>query len=139
MDVDESFKPVKLPVRRVPIAIKDELIKELGTMETMGVIERVEVPTDWISALVVVRKPSGKFRVCIDPKPFNEALRRQQYPMTTIEDLLPKLSRAKLFSVFDVQNGFWHMKLDEPTMLTTFGTPIDADDGFGEVLSGTRG
>ena len=45
--------------------------------------------------------------------------------MHTIDDLLPELSQAKMFSVCDVSNGFWHVKLDEESsLLTTFETPF---------------
>ena len=88
-------------------------------------LEPVEGPTDWISSLVVVRKPNGTPRICLDPKPLNRALKRSHYPMPTIEDLIPQLSEAKVYTVCDLQNGFWHIALDhESSLLTTFGTPF---------------
>ena len=45
--------------------------------------------------------------------------------MPTIEEILPELYKAKVFSVADVSNGFWQVKLDEPSsFLTTFWTPF---------------
>ena len=123
--VDETIMPTKQPVRRVPIAIKEQLQKELQRMEEMGVIAKEEQPTDWISSLVTVKKPNGKIRVCIDPKPLNRALIRSQYLMSTLEDLLPELAEARIFSVLDVRNGFWHISLDDQSSkLTAFGTPF---------------
>ena len=70
-----------------------------------------------------VPKPNGKIRLCIDPKPFNKALKRNHYPLCTNEDVLPELAKARIFSVVDVKNGFWHVKLDnERSKLTTFAT-----------------
>ena len=44
--------------------------------------------------------------------------------MPVIEDLLPDLCKARVFSVVDVKNGFWHVQLDdESSKLTTFATP----------------
>ena len=41
-----------------------------------------------------------------------------------IDDLLPLLANAKVFSVVDAKNGFWHVQLDsESSLLTTFSTP----------------
>ena len=65
---------------------------------------------------MVVLKP--KLHVCRDPKPLNKALKRNHYPLPTIDDLLPELSKAQVFSVVDVKDGFWHV-----FVLTTFGTP----------------
>ena len=40
-----------------------------------------------------------------------------------IDDLLLELSRAQVFAVADVKNGFWHVNLDdESSKLTTFAT-----------------
>ena len=75
--------------------------------------------------MVVVKKPNGTLRICIDPKDLNKVLKRSHYPLPTIEDILPDLSRAKVFSTFDVKNGFWHIELDEESSkLTTFNTPF---------------
>ena len=69
-------------------------------------------------------KPNGKLRVCLGPKPLNKALKRNHYPLPTIDDLLSELSKARVFSVVDVKNGFWHVPLDdEDSNLTAFGTP----------------
>ena len=71
-----------------------------------------------------VMKPNGKLHVCLDPEPLNKALKRNHYPLPTIDDLLPELFKTRVFSVVDVQNGLWHAPLDdEGSKLTTFGTP----------------
>lgn len=42
-----------------------------------------------------------------------------------MEELLPQLTKTKVFSTFDVKNGFWHIQLDEASSkLTTFNTPF---------------
>ena len=44
--------------------------------------------------------------------------------MPTMEDILPRLTKAKFFTVCDVKNGCWHVQLDESSsLLTTFSTP----------------
>ena len=69
-------------------------------------------------------KSNGKIRLCIDPKPLNQALKRNHYPLPVIDDLFTELSKAKVFSVVDAKNGFWHVQLDtDSSFLTTFGTP----------------
>ena len=45
--------------------------------------------------------------------------------MPTLEEILPKLANAKVFSVLDAKDGFYHVKLDEESsFLTTFNTPF---------------
>ena len=53
--------------------LKDRLKDELKKMEETGVIIKVTEPTDWVSSLVVVEKPKGKLRVCLDPRDLNAA------------------------------------------------------------------
>lgn len=60
LEIDTSVTPVRVPLRRVPIALKPLLKQELKRMEIMGVIQPVERPTDWVSILVVVKKPRWK-------------------------------------------------------------------------------
>lgn len=125
LEVDPTIPPVQLPPRRLPVPVKDIVKRELDAMVKEGIIEPVNTPSSWISALLVVRKPNGNVRICIDPQKLNKALKRVNYPMPTIEDVLPKLAKAKVFSTLDAKHGFWHLKLDEASReLTTFETPF---------------
>ena len=86
---------------------------------------RVTTPTPWISSMVVVPKPNGTLRICLDPKDLNRALQRENYPLPTIEEVASRLHGAKVFTVLDVACGFWHVVLDEQSsFLTTFNTPF---------------
>ena len=89
----------------------------------MEIITKVDDPTNWISSLVVATKRNGKVRLCIDPKPLNNALKRNHYTLPTIEDVLPLLFNAKFFTVLDARDGFRHVQLDSgSSYLTTFST-----------------
>jgi len=45
--------------------------------------------------------------------------------MPTVEEVLPKLAKAKVFTVLDAKGGFHQVKLDkESSLLTTFWTPF---------------
>jgi len=94
-------------------------------MEKLSIITKVKEPTDWVSSLIVVTKPNGDLRICIDPTHLNKAIKRSHYPLPTIEDILPKLSKAKVFSLLDAKDGFWQVKLTpESSLLTCFNTPF---------------
>ena len=66
--------------------------------------ERVTAATDWISSVVVETKKDGSLRVCIDPRPLNKALKRCHYSMPVVDDILPDIARAKVFSVLDLKH-----------------------------------
>ena len=44
--------------------------------------------------------------------------------MVNLDEILPELSKAKVFSTVDLRSGYWHCPLDtESSMLTMFSTP----------------
>ena len=125
LEVDNTVKPVQVPPRRVPEALKKPLKDHLDELERQGIIEGVVHPTDWVNATVVARKSNGKIRLCLDPRPLNKALKRCHYPIPIVKDILPDLANAKVFTKVDCKNGYWQVPLDqESTLLTTFSTPF---------------
>ena len=45
--------------------------------------------------------------------------------MPVLDDILPDLAKAKVFSKVDLSHGYWHCTLDEESsLLTTFSTPF---------------
>ena len=124
IDIDETVKPVQHAPRRVPVPLKEKLKEKIMKMEQDGIIAKVTKPTDWISSLVAVQKPN-KLRICIDPRDLNTAIKRPKYQMPTVDEILPKLAKAKIFTVLDAKDGFHQVKLDDSgSYLTTFWTPF---------------
>ena len=122
---DPDATPVVYAPRRCPIALKDEIEREIETMEEMGVISRVSKPTDWVSSLVYSRKSSGRLRICLDPKDLNRANKRPHYHNRTLEEITHKLAGATVLSKLDARHGYWSVSLDEESsMKTTFNSPF---------------
>ncbi len=123
IEVDPSVSPKVHPPRRMPVATLDKLKAELDKLVKEDIIKPVTEPTPWVSSLVVIDKPE-KLRICTDLRDLNQAVKRPYYPLPIIEDILPKLGNAKVFSVLDARNGYWHIELDEESsLLTCFNTP----------------
>ncbi|XP_054932291.1 uncharacterized protein [Dermacentor andersoni] len=61
----QDAKPVSSKLRRLPLALRDQVTNELQRLEDCDVIERVEA-SEWVSPLVVVRKKDGTMRLCVD-------------------------------------------------------------------------
>ena len=106
------------------MSVRDNFKEELKRLESLKVIIPVDELTEWGSQIVVAMKKSGELRVCIDPKPLNAALKRECYQIPVIDDLLPDLTDARVFTKVDLVSAFWHLELDhETSILTTFATP----------------
>ena len=52
-------------LRRVPSPLLEKLEKEITGLTVLDVIEPVEEPTEWCAS-VVVPKPNGDIRMCVD-------------------------------------------------------------------------
>jgi transposase InsO family protein len=125
--LDPSIPPVVHPPRRVPISLKDDVKSELDEMVDNDIIEKIKEgePTAWVNSLVYRRKANGRLRLCLDPKDLNEAILREHHTTSTLQEILPKLTGAKLFSIVDVKCGYWNVELDEESsFLTTFNSPF---------------
>lgn len=123
--IDKNIPGVIKPPRRIPQTLLEQLKIELNTLIKTGIVSKVNEPKNWSSNLVIVQKPDKKLRLCLDPRELNKAIKRDYCLVPTFESLRPKLNEKKFFTVFDIKQGFWHIKLDEPSAdLCTFSTPI---------------
>lgn len=125
-----KLKPNAVPFslatpRRVPIPLLGKVKQELERMESMGVISRVEEPTDWCSGMVPVPTKNDSVRICVDLTHLNEAVCREKYILPSVEQTLGSLAGAKVFSKLDANRGFWQVPLSpESAHYTTFITPF---------------
>lgn len=123
-EMDPDIVPVQEGPRRIPIAVRKALKTELDQLEARGIIEKSTHHSEWISNIVLQKKKDKNIRICLDPQFPNKAIRRPKYQMTTIEEVLPEMANAKVFSILDAKNGYWQVPLHEDSMdITTFWTP----------------
>ena len=76
LNVDQNVTPIVQPPRKIPQAMVEPLRHEIERMTNLGVIRKLDIneATDWCHNLVLVCKPNGKLRVCLDPRTINKAL-----------------------------------------------------------------
>lgn len=123
--IDPSVPPVINPPRKIPFALRDKLKVELDRMTKMGIIKSVSEPTEWVNSLVIVEKPNGSLRICLDPRNLNKAIQREHFQIPTAEEIFADMHGAKFFSKIDASNGFWQIPVDEDSSkLLTFSTPF---------------
>ena len=92
-------------------------------MQDLGVIEKVEQPTDWCSGMVVVPKANGKVRICVDLTRLNRSVQCERHILPSVEHTLAQIGGAKIFTKLDANSGFWQVELSpESSLLTSFIT-----------------
>ena len=79
--------------------------------------------------MVVVPKPDGKVRICVDLTKLNENVCRERHILPSVDYTLAQPVEAKVQSKLqcklDANSGFWQIELSkESALLTTFIIPF---------------
>ena len=114
--------PCRQPVRRMPLAVRQEVARQLKDMQQSGVIQPSSSP--WASPVVMVRKKDGTHRFCVDYRALNAVTKPDLYPLPRIDDLLDQLGRSCYFSTLDLASGYWQIRVHPDSVeKTAFVTP----------------
>lgn len=121
-----SSVPIKQRYYTVSPAIQTILNEEADAMLARGVIEESQSP--WSSPVLVVRKPDGKRRFCLDCRAVNKVTIKDAYPMPIIDGILASLHETVFISSVDLKDAFWQIELTqdsrEKTAFTIPGRPL---------------
>lgn len=121
--IDTTVKPVCQPNRRVPIPLEGKINNKIDELLQMDIIEPVNKPSAWVSPVVPVLKGDGDVRLCVDMRCANKAIVRENHPLPTMDQLIPKFRKATVFSKLDIKNAFHQIELKENSRyITTFIT-----------------
>lgn len=120
-DVDESVAATRNAYYHVPAAYADRARARLDEMEQSDIIERVFDAPRWISGMSAVPKGASDFRLVVNMRGPNKAIRRQYHRLPVMEEIKWKLHGAERFTKLDLQSAFYHVRLAEKSReLTTF-------------------
>ena len=116
--------PVVCAASRLPFRLEERAFKKLDDMVADGIITPVQKPTEWVSRIMVVGKPDGDVRICLDPSELNKTIQRHHFAVPTFEKLFSKLSNARYFCSLDAASGFNKIPLTiASSYLCTMATP----------------
>ena len=128
LNIDPAVPPVVQNTRRIPFHIRKQVEKELLSLQSQGIIERVPEgqATPWISQIVTVPKKDNKsIRICVDMRSANKAIRRVRHVMPTVDEIMTNLNGAQFFSKIDLSNAYHQLVLAEGCRyIATFSTHI---------------
>ena len=79
LSVNENAEPSVTPSRRIPIVLREKFKGELDRFQKVGVWAKVDEPTAWVSSVGIATKRSGSLRICINPRPLNQAVKREAH------------------------------------------------------------
>lgn len=113
IEIDSNVKPVRQPLRPVPIGLEPLVEDKLNELLRLDMIEKVTGSTKWVSPLVPVLKGNGNIRLCMDMRAANKAVVLEKHPLPSIDYLTAKLSESKVFSTLDLVEAFHHVEVEE--------------------------
>ena len=114
--------PVRQRPRRVPYSQVEALDTEIENMLEQGIIRPSCSP--YASPVVLVKKPSGKLRVCIDYRSLNSITKKDSFPLPRIDSTLDALVGSRFYNVMDLASGFFQVECDpEAKEKTAFCIP----------------
>ena len=106
-------------------ALQEPLRLELEKLVDEGILCKLKIDenSEWLNSSLCIRKPNGSICLCLDPTHLNKYIVRPHHNSKTLDDILPKLTGARKFSIVDSTKSFFNLSLTKKaSLLTTFGT-----------------
>ncbi|CAG5133313.1 unnamed protein product, partial [Candidula unifasciata] len=103
----KSSEPIRQKPYTILFAKETALREEIQTLLKEGIISPSESP--YSAGVVLLRKPSGEHRLCIDYRQLNRITEFQPEPLPDQKQLFAKLSGAKFFSKMDLSKGYYQI------------------------------
>jgi hypothetical protein len=83
LSIDPSYKPVKQKERRYTLERRKTIWQEVNKLLEAGFIRPIDY-LNWLENPVLVEKPDGYWRMCIDYTSLNNACPKDEYPLLHI-------------------------------------------------------
>ena len=84
LNINPSITPKKQPPRHLSKDHSDAVRDEVRKLKQARAIKEVFYP-EWLANTVVIKKKSGKWRVCVDFTDLNKACSKDPFPMPRID------------------------------------------------------
>lgn len=121
--IDKSVPPERNAYYNVPEAFREKAKLRILEMETQGIIEKVTKAPEWISGMSAVAKGKDDFRLVVNMRAPNKAIKREYFRLPLIQEMKSRLHGAKFFSKLDLTSAYYHLELHpESRDITTFLT-----------------
>ena len=124
LNVNPSITPKRQPPRR-PFKEHVKAVKsEVTKLKQARAIKEVFYP-QWLANTVVVKKKTGKWRVCVDFTDLNKACPKDPFPMPRIDQLVDATVGHHRMSFLDAFQGYHQIPLAlDDQEKTVFITPV---------------
>ena len=110
LNVNRVVTPKKQPPRQPSKEHADTVREEVMKLKKTGAIKEVFYP-EWLANTVVVKKSSGKWRVCVDFTDLNKSYPKDPFPKPRIDRLVDSTTGHPRMSFLDAFQGYHQILL----------------------------
>ena len=110
LNVNPSVVPKRQPPRRPSKEHAEAVRSEVAKLKQAGAIKEIFYP-QWLANTVVVKKKTGKWRVCVDFTNLNKACPKDPFPMPKIDQLVDATVGHPRMSFLDAFQGYHQIPL----------------------------
>ncbi|GLU08946.1 hypothetical protein SLE2022_258270 [Rubroshorea leprosula] len=110
LSTDPTRRPVVQKCRLMGLEKQAAVDEEIQKLLQVGFIRRVNY-SQWVSNPVLVKKPNGKWRICIDFTNLNEACPKDSHPLPNVEKLVERATGHERMSFLDASFGYHQVQL----------------------------
>jgi hypothetical protein len=112
LNVNPSTPPVRQKRRVCTPERNTAVIEEIDKLLKAGFIKEVYYP-EWLANVVMVKKSTGKWRMCVNFTDLNKACPKDSYPLPRIDQLVDSTAGHKLLSFMDAFSGYNQIQMTE--------------------------
>ena len=112
-------KPVIHAPQKCPITMRSHVCAKPDCLECLGIIWKVDEPTDWVSSFTFAWKPNGKLHVCLDPRDLNSTIKCDHHRTPSMEEITHNFTGSTIFTKVDGIACYYCIKLYEESQLLT--------------------
>jgi len=103
--MDPQVRPVRQRRRKFNEERHQVVREETGKLLKDGHIREIQYP-EWLANVVLVKKASRKWSMCVDFTDLNKACPKDSYPLPSIDALVDNAFGCRLLSFLDAFSGY---------------------------------